>query len=93
MWKRDGEAGLSPIVFSKGDPDAPRGGVTAVRYREVLEEGLLPLYEAGDPFMQDNVPAHVQAGSPEWLERHGIFVIEWPAHSPDLNPIEHFGRF
>jgi transposase len=23
-----------------------------------------------------------------WFETHGIHVIEWPPHSPDLNPIE-----
>lgn len=25
----------------------------------------------------------------DWLERHGIWVQDHPAHSPDLNPIEH----
>lgn len=25
----------------------------------------------------------------DWLEQEGIEVVPWPAHSPDLNPIEH----
>ena len=25
----------------------------------------------------------------EWFEEHGIWVIDWPAHSPDMNPIEY----
>jgi hypothetical protein len=28
----------------------------------------------------------------EGFEDHGIWVINWPAHSPDMNPIEHFWR-
>lgn len=24
----------------------------------------------------------------DWFETHGIWVEDWPAHSPDLNPIE-----
>ena len=27
--------------------------------------------------------------SEEWLQSHQISWIEWPAHSPDVNPIEH----
>ena len=25
----------------------------------------------------------------EWILGHGIELWDWPAHSPDLNPIEH----
>jgi transposase len=25
----------------------------------------------------------------EWLEKHSIWMLEWPPFSPDLNPIEH----
>ena len=89
IWQRGGEGGKSSLVFCRGDPDAPRGGVSAQSYKSVLEEGLLPFYEPGDPFMQDNARIHKTGGVPEWLEEHGIWTIDWPAHSPDLNPIEH----
>lgn len=89
IWQRNGEGGRSPLLFPQGDPDARKGGVSAKSYRDVLEEGLLPLYEPGDVFMQDNARIHNYGGTPEWLAQHGIEFIKWPVHSPDLNPIEH----
>jgi transposase len=58
--------------------------VTSRPYWDVLEEGLRPLYEPGD-----FASVHVKGCTPEWLEEHGIWTIDWPPHSPDLNPIEH----
>lgn len=71
------------------DSEAPRAGFTAKSYVEVLKEGLLPFYIAGQVFQQDNARIHTAKNSQEWFERHGIWVIDWPLYSPDLNPIEH----
>jgi transposase len=30
----------------------------------------------------------VANASKTWFEEHGIWVMDWPPHSPDLNPIE-----
>ena len=54
-----------------------------------MEDGLLPFYEPGKIFQQDNAKIHVAESLQKWFEEHGIWVMEWPAHSPDLNPIEH----
>ncbi len=39
-------------------------------------------------FQQDLAPAHTAKSSKSWLNDHGVGVLDWPANSPDLNPIE-----
>jgi transposase len=39
--------------------------------------------------MQDNAPGHKAKDTLEDLHERGIFLIDWPPNSPDLNPIEH----
>ncbi len=39
-------------------------------------------------FQQDVVPAHTAKSTKSWLNGHGVGVLDWPANSPDLNPIE-----
>jgi hypothetical protein len=47
VWQQGGEGGASKLVFCKGHPDSPRGGVTFRSYCDVLDEGLRRLYEPG----------------------------------------------
>ena len=39
-------------------------------------------------FQQDLAPAHTAKTTKTWFNDHGITVLDWPANSPDLNPIE-----
>ena len=39
-------------------------------------------------FQQDNAPAHRAKATKEFLKQSDVKVLEWPAQSPDLNPIE-----
>jgi tRNA A37 threonylcarbamoyladenosine biosynthesis protein TsaE len=58
-------------------------------YQQALEGGLFPIYEPGDTFQQDNARIHTSYSTQEFLEENGIWIIEWPPYSPDINPIEH----
>jgi len=39
-------------------------------------------------FMQDGAPAHTAKITKEFLANSNVKLMEWPAKSPDLNPIE-----
>ncbi|GFV62391.1 transposable element Tc3 transposase [Trichonephila clavipes] len=69
------------------------GTVTGLRYRdETLDPYVRPYAAAiGNDFilMDDNARPHRARIVQEYLEDHGLERMEWPARSPDLNPIEH----
>ncbi len=67
--------------------------VKAAIYQEILEHFMLPsadkLYGDADfIFQQDLAPAQTAKGTKSWFNDHGVTVLDWPANSPDLNPIE-----
>ncbi len=62
-------------------------------YQEILEHFMLPsadkLYGDADfIFQEDLAPAHTAKGTKSWFNDHGVTVLDWPANSPELNPIE-----
>ncbi|KAK3557901.1 hypothetical protein QTP86_003300 [Hemibagrus guttatus] len=86
IWGAMLSAGVGPLCFLKTK-------VTAPIYQEILEHFMLPstdqLFEDADfIFQQDLAPAHTAKSSKSWLNDHGVGVLDWPANSPDLNPIE-----
>uniref|UniRef100_A0A674EIT7 Tc1-like transposase DDE domain-containing protein n=1 Tax=Salmo trutta TaxID=8032 RepID=A0A674EIT7_SALTR len=70
-----------------------RGSLTAIRYRdEILRPLVRPYTGAVGPgflLMQDNARPHVAGVCQQFLQEEGIDAMDWPARSPDLNPIEH----
>ena len=77
------------MVIMRRDEAAKKCGYSSQSYIWALEEGLLPNYTPGVFLQQDNAKIHVSRLTQAFLERHGIWVIDWPSHNPDLNPIEH----
>ena len=67
--------------------------LTALRYvNDILDVYVRPYAGAiGENFilMDDNAPAHRACITDQYLEQATIVGIEWPARSPDLNPIYH----
>jgi transposase len=58
------------------------------KYIELLNKSLRPFVKSGLKFMHDGASIHQSKLTKDWLKKNKIETIEWPAHSPDLNPIE-----
>ena len=55
---------------------------------------LLPTFwqqfeEGPFPFQHDNAPVHKARCIQKWFDKISVEEHDWPAQSPDLNPIEH----
>ncbi len=86
IWAAMSSAGVGPLCFLKSTANA-------AIYQDILEHFMLPsadkLYGDADfIFQQDLAPAYTAKGTKSWFIDYGVTVLDWPANSPDLNPIE-----
>ena len=65
--------------------------IDATVYNEILKKhipNLRTVINQQAVFMQDNAPCHTAKSVKTFLSEENVIVMEWPAQSPDMNPIE-----
>ncbi|RCN34342.1 hypothetical protein ANCCAN_19813 [Ancylostoma caninum] len=84
-WAAFGSSGKLELAFVSNRMDSSE-------YQEVLRTRLLPFLRGARRrslvFQQDNAAVHVSHSTRSWLQEHRIQAMDWPACSPDCNPVE-----
>ncbi|KAJ8883688.1 hypothetical protein PR048_015542 [Dryococelus australis] len=81
-------------AFGVGSLVFVRGRMNTETYCIILDNDMLPTlrrFYGMDPcyFQDDNARCHVSRATMQWYANNNVRRFDWPAQSPDLNPIEH----
>lgn len=74
VWGTIWLGGCSKLIVMERDTTSERSGYSWFLYINTLEEDLLPIYEPGKIFQQDNAKIHIAKDTQKWFESHSIYV-------------------
>ena len=92
VWECMGQNGVGIFVEMEGCIDAEQ-------YVSILEDKLLPsmensvLSKKSIIFQSDNNPKYSSKRAQIWFKSQGIRLLDRPAQSPDLSPVEHLWKY
>ena len=85
IWAGFSEKGKTGLAFVEGNQKS-------YNYIYTLSEYLLPfaykMYGCDFIFQQDNAAIHTSGETKMWLNENNLSILDWPAKSLDINPIE-----
>ena len=86
VWAGIWSTGRTDLVVVNGN----------MNWRRYLNDVIIPVVQPklqrignGAIFQDDNARPHRARAVQDYLRQHGIQRMDWPAKSPDMNPIEH----
>jgi len=87
-----------PLVFCN-EYKEKKEKIKAKTYLKILENNFIPFHNMARPlvgqnlvFQQNNAPIHTAQKVTKWFKEKKIETMDWPACSPDLNPIENIWK-
>lgn len=87
VWGCFSYYGVGPIMWA-------RENIDQAMYKKILQQGLMKAMKDGGwdhenmMFQQDNARVHTARGPMIYLANKKILILDWPAKSADMNPIE-----